>query len=93
MQLNVASIIVSAQVMDQFFVFLFKKSFALQLYPFSIVTATDTSEMFGDYGVIISLGYLVCLVLCMPMGFLNLDENIYFQVCLGWRVLVLVVGV
>lgn len=28
---------------------------------------------------VISLGYIVCAVICIPFGYLNLDENMWFQ--------------
>lgn len=28
---------------------------------------------------VISLGYLVCAIICIPFGYLNLDENMWFQ--------------
>ena len=30
-------------------------------------------------GIVITLGFIVSMVLCMPIGFLNLDENMKFQ--------------
>jgi hypothetical protein len=71
------------QVLDEVWVFLLGKSWALQLLP-SLDFVEDTEgeigeHLFGEYGVVLTLGYLSAFVICMPMGFLNLDENIYFQ--------------
>lgn len=80
--LNIASIIVCAQSMDALFVFLFKKSFQLQFHPHlgfvsGNADAINTWYSSGVYGI--TLGYIVIMALCIPMGMVNLDENIKFQ--------------
>lgn len=80
--MNIASILVSAQVMDEFIVFCFGQSYAIQFFPrFDIVVADASQAIPFEYAgsVILSLGYVTTLTMCMPMGFLNLDENIIFQ--------------
>lgn len=91
--MNIPQIIVTAQVMDQFFIFLFRQTYAIQLYPPAVITDHSTAGVpfHEDAMFIVSLGYVVSLLLCMPLGFLNLDENIYFQY-LSFGVLVGLLG-
>lgn len=79
--LNIASITVSAQVMDSFLVFIFGESYALQLIPSVKWVATSNLDFypFEESSLIITLGYLSTLVILMPAGFLDLDDNIYIQ--------------
>ncbi|KNC54154.1 uncharacterized protein AMSG_09933 [Thecamonas trahens ATCC 50062] len=77
--LNVASIIVTAQVMDQFFIRVFGKSYALAVQSGSWVESTDLATPFSGVGVVVTLGYAVVTIICLPVGFLNLSEGIYFQ--------------
>ena len=94
--------------MDQFFIFLFRQTYAIQLYPPAVITDHSTAGVpfHEDAMFIVSLGYVVSLLLCMPLGFLNLvivaygeacrliplkDENIYFQY-LSFGVLVGLLG-
>jgi hypothetical protein len=78
---NIASIIVAAQVMDDFIVYAFKHSYALRFVPpiGFITSSTDTEHPFGDAEWIITLGYMVSMVICIPFGWLNLDQNMWFQ--------------
>eukprot|EP01104_Vermistella_antarctica_P020277 TRINITY_DN8619_c0_g1_i1.p1 TRINITY_DN8619_c0_g1~~TRINITY_DN8619_c0_g1_i1.p1 ORF type:complete len:638 (-),score=100.18 TRINITY_DN8619_c0_g1_i1:47-1894(-) len=79
--MNIPQIIVTAQVMDQLFITIFNKSYALCFYPFGIIDAVASKQVpfYGEGWLILSLGYIVSLILCMPPGFLNLDDNIWFQ--------------
>eukprot|EP01095_Lingulamoeba_sp_RSL-Kostka_P006062 TRINITY_DN186_c0_g1_i1.p1 TRINITY_DN186_c0_g1~~TRINITY_DN186_c0_g1_i1.p1 ORF type:complete len:498 (-),score=105.27 TRINITY_DN186_c0_g1_i1:4-1497(-) len=81
--LNISSILVTAQVMDELLVYVFGNSYALQVWPPAFVPAVNKGDdnvvPFVDDNLVFTLGYLICMVICMPMGFLNLDENIYFQ--------------
>ena len=85
--LNVSSIIVCAQTMDFMFVS-FGWSGALEWYPhFQFVEATKTSSLStpftqsaGGFEGFISLGYLVVMTLSIPLGFMNLDDNIIIQI-------------
>jgi hypothetical protein len=71
------------QVMDQFFVFAFGRSYALQFSPsFGFVSTPSPACLespWSESGVVLTLGYLVTMATCMPLGFLNLDQNILFQ--------------
>eukprot|EP01114_Cavostelium_apophysatum_P015929 TRINITY_DN4442_c0_g1_i1.p1 TRINITY_DN4442_c0_g1~~TRINITY_DN4442_c0_g1_i1.p1 ORF type:complete len:536 (-),score=111.56 TRINITY_DN4442_c0_g1_i1:48-1655(-) len=81
--LNIASIIVCAQSMDALIVFIFKKTFTLQFRPelgFFAGDATDFNNWYNVNGSFnITLGYVLIMILCIPMGMVNLDENIKFQ--------------
>eukprot|EP00755_Sulcionema_specki_P017616 Sspe_Gene.11379::Locus_3839_Transcript_1_1_Confidence_1.000_Length_2162::g.11379::m.11379 len=88
----VTSVIESAQTMDSALIELFHKSCGLQLWSnkdadvgagkFGFVCVGDgasTSDSpFGD-SYIISIGYLVVLVLAVPLGYWNLDDNVWVQ--------------
>lgn len=79
---NIASIVVAAQVMDDFMVYAFKSSYAFDFQHFKFLKseglATDDNP-FGSHIWIISLGYIVAMAVCIPFGFLNLDDNMWFQ--------------
>eukprot|EP00667_Euglena_gracilis_P009833 EG_transcript_9990 len=89
--MNVGSIIIMAQTADQILLFLFSQSFALELYPhlgFMTETATrlaaDTLPFATDlHGapnpVVLTLGYLLSAVVFLPLGFMTLEENVFFQ--------------
>eukprot|EP00744_Colponema_vietnamica_P000269 GILI01000478.1.p1 GENE.GILI01000478.1~~GILI01000478.1.p1 ORF type:complete len:479 (-),score=119.38 GILI01000478.1:215-1579(-) len=81
---NVVSIIVGAVVMDNFICFCIGKTFALQYAPtFEIISAelTEGIEPFNGNLWSISLGFILSLIICIPLGFLNLEgkENMYMQ--------------
>jgi len=78
---NIASIIVAAQVMDGFLVYLFGKTFAVHFVPpYKWLTVTTLTERpFEAETYVLSLGYLLCMVVCIPFGYFNLDENMGFQ--------------
>ncbi|EGG18059.1 hypothetical protein DFA_06726 [Cavenderia fasciculata] len=83
---NVASIIICAQVMDSMFIFMFKKTCGLEAYPHvrwvcETVASSNSSPFNSEYYMFFTLGYLVVLVLIIPLGFLNLDDNIIVQIC------------
>lgn len=79
---NIASIVVAAQVMDDFIVYAFKSSYAFDFAHFEFLKSTGLAtddNPFGQHIWIISLGYIVAMAMCIPFGFLNLDENMWFQ--------------
>eukprot|EP01114_Cavostelium_apophysatum_P016131 TRINITY_DN4539_c0_g1_i7.p1 TRINITY_DN4539_c0_g1~~TRINITY_DN4539_c0_g1_i7.p1 ORF type:complete len:421 (-),score=88.62 TRINITY_DN4539_c0_g1_i7:615-1877(-) len=78
----ISSIIISAQTMDLTLIAIFKKTYAIEFYPhpgWTEVTnpGTETSP-FGN-SFVLSLGYVIVLVLTVPMGYFNLDDNIIIQ--------------
>lgn len=79
---NIASIVVAAQVMDDFIVYAFKSSYAFDFAHFEFLKSTGLAtddNPFGQHIWIVSLGYIVAMAMCIPFGFLNLDENMWFQ--------------
>jgi len=82
---NIASIIVCAQIMDDMLISIFKKTCGLVAYPkvewICEHTAVDSSSPFPDhYYMFFTLGYLIVMVLIIPLGLLNLDDNIIVQI-------------
>jgi len=86
MQLNnIGSIIVSTQQMDWTIMACGVPSYALELAPnFTFVatknqTANLDDSPFGD-AYVISIGFLIVLAATVPLGYLNLDDNIWVQI-------------
>jgi len=81
---NIAGIVVSTQVMDSMFVDLFHRSCGIAVYPkfeWYCVTAESSSESpFGRDVMLFTIGYLVVMAVIIPLGYLNLDDNIIIQV-------------
>jgi len=79
---NIASIVVAAQVLDDFLVYTFKASYAFDFAHGEFIKShgsfTDDNPFSGHIWTI-SLGYVIAMVICIPFGFLNLDENMWFQ--------------
>ena len=71
---NISAIILSSQTMDTTLVALFKKSFALEIYPsFGGTSSADGVQgdsPFGD-AYVISVGFAIILCLTIPMGALQ----------------------
>lgn len=79
---NVASIVVAAQVLDDFLIYAFDASFAFDFAHGEFLRSSGSytdDNPFHPHTWIISLGYIVAMVICIPFGFLNLDENMWFQ--------------
>lgn len=82
---NVASIIECAQVADEALIAIFKKSCGLQLYPHFEMQCVSTqipsdSPFDASAFYLFTIGFLLMMVIVIPMGMLNLDDNIYVQV-------------
>ncbi|GAM27241.1 hypothetical protein SAMD00019534_104160 [Acytostelium subglobosum LB1] len=82
---NIASIIVCAQVMDSMIVFIFKRTCGLEMYPHAfhwtcVDQLTGTTSPFVDMYMFFTIGYLIVLVIIIPLGFLNLEDNIIVQI-------------
>jgi hypothetical protein len=101
---NIGSIIVSTQQADWTIMAFGVPSYALELYPnFSFVhsevinfsaVGNDSSvgtadSPFGD-AYVISLGFLIVLCAAVPLGYMNLDDNIWVQI-IAANVLIFVV--
>eukprot|EP01112_Ceratiomyxa_fruticulosa_P011020 TRINITY_DN2958_c0_g1_i2.p1 TRINITY_DN2958_c0_g1~~TRINITY_DN2958_c0_g1_i2.p1 ORF type:complete len:379 (-),score=43.44 TRINITY_DN2958_c0_g1_i2:19-1155(-) len=92
--LNIASIIISAQVMDDCIIAIFKRSCGVSMYPKVAWTCVDKpgdgASPFGGTVMFVTAGYIATLGLTVPMGYLTLDENIIIQVvCFGFLLLVI----
>eukprot|EP00294_Goniomonas_avonlea_P008686 CAMPEP_0114552744 /NCGR_PEP_ID=MMETSP0114-20121206/7284_1 /TAXON_ID=31324 /ORGANISM="Goniomonas sp, Strain m" /LENGTH=411 /DNA_ID=CAMNT_0001737633 /DNA_START=40 /DNA_END=1272 /DNA_ORIENTATION=+ len=85
-----SSMVATAQVMDQFLVFMFHKTFAIAFQnggnvfvEFECTDAMKAAENcvpFADDGhFVLTLGYILTLALIMPMGLMNLEDNIVIQ--------------
>jgi hypothetical protein len=79
---NISAIILSSQTMDTTLVAMFKKSVALEIYPnfggTSTADGVSGDSPFGD-AYVISVGFIIILLLTIPMGYFNLDDNIWVQ--------------
>ncbi|PRP80111.1 hypothetical protein PROFUN_12265 [Planoprotostelium fungivorum] len=79
----ISSVVVSAQTVDIAIIAVFKKTFALELWPsFGFTYATmspgaGNSPFGSDY--VISLGFIIVLIITIPMGLFNLEDNIIVQ--------------
>eukprot|EP00038_Savillea_parva_P004283 m.135992 g.135992 ORF g.135992 m.135992 type:complete len:573 (-) comp11426_c6_seq1:40-1758(-) len=89
---NIAAMIISAQVVDRFIDKVGHASYALNFVTWKLAEShivpsegliwCDVGEHCDpehDQTWVISLGYIVCAVICIPFGYLNLDENMWFQ--------------
>jgi hypothetical protein len=93
---NIGAMIVSTQQMDWTIMAFGVPSYALEIYPNFTFTHTATLNMtsgsnqsintddsaFGD-AYVISLGFLIVLILTVPLGYANLDDNIWVQIVSG----------
>jgi hypothetical protein len=80
LSVNIASIIISAQQMDAALVAIYGTC-GIVFYPPSaqcLRNPTVPSLPFGDH-VGITLGFVVVLLVAIPMGYFNLDDNIIVQ--------------
>jgi hypothetical protein len=79
---NISAIILSSQTMDTTLVAMFKRSVALEIYPnfggTSTADGVSGDSPFGE-AYVISVGFIVILCLTIPMGYFNLDDNIWVQ--------------
>jgi len=91
---NIAAMIISAQVIDQFFSKLGGHSFALDFEHMKFIKSTgvptspwcekgyfvdDDCEVGHQLTWVISVGYLLAMGICIPFGYMNLDDNMTFQ--------------
>eukprot|EP00026_Physarum_polycephalum_P003313 Phypoly_transcript_03323.p1 GENE.Phypoly_transcript_03323~~Phypoly_transcript_03323.p1 ORF type:complete len:556 (+),score=48.61 Phypoly_transcript_03323:797-2464(+) len=82
---NIAGIVISSQVLDSMFVHLFHNTCGLELHPRlfhwdCVSHDTQDESPFGDAFMLFTIGYLVVMVVVIPLGYLNLDDNIIIQV-------------
>ena len=75
--LNIASIIVAAQVMDELFAYCYGETIGFQYTTMEIRT-TQYSDL-RDMPNAISAGFIFCMIICLPFGMSSLEENMWFQ--------------
>ena len=103
MSQNIAAIVATAQSLDTFIASaLFSETIALQLHPtVEVIRWSDKScareqdiehcQPFSEDGsLLITAGYVLSLILLLPLGLRNLEENIIVQMisCVGFCLLV-----
>jgi amino acid permease len=83
---NLANIVITSQTMDDLFLHASGKACAWPLGKPSTWLCVDnssssnvTDSLFGDQ-VVVSLGFLVTLIFSIPLGYINLEDNIGIQV-------------
>lgn len=91
----ISAIVVSAQVMDSTLLAIFHKTCGMIVKNgFSSLTNTtmgtfdcisdfqDASGSFSPFGnaYVVSLGYIIVMCVVIPLGYLNLDDNVWVQV-------------
>ena len=78
---NVAAMIVSAQLLDVFLIFTFGRSIALDYHEFPPRFITSQSSLSDPWLTqwVISLGFLISMGISIPLGYINLEENMKFQ--------------
>jgi len=82
---NIAGIVISSQVLDSMFVHLFHNTCGLEIHPRffhweCVSTGTQDESPFGNAFMLFTIGYLVVMAVVIPLGYLNLDDNIIIQV-------------
>lgn len=75
---NIASIIVVAQVFDETIIYYFNRTGAIQFYP--TFGWEWYPSMFSNNVYVLSLGFMVTLLMVIPMGYFNLDDNMIIQI-------------
>jgi len=79
---NIASIIICAQVMDSLLIFFFKKTCGVSFSRGWICVHEESpnNSPFLDEYMLFTLGFLIIIAIIIPLGFLNLDDNIIIQI-------------
>lgn len=79
---NIASIAVCAQLFDNLLIRLFHRTCGIEIYPnpslICVAEQLPTASPFSGV-MIISAGVIVALALIVPLGLMNLSENIWIQ--------------
>lgn len=92
LSVNILSILETVQVMDWTIVRIFNETCGLVLYPdhhtlnqtlgfeciFPADVCSHSNSPFGN-SMVISVGFVVIIVLIIPMGYFNLEDNIFIQ--------------
>ncbi|RIB15126.1 hypothetical protein C2G38_2320488 [Gigaspora rosea] len=82
--LIISSIVISAQTMDSLIISLFGKTCGIGIYPTSgfycVTTQSSIGSPFGSAYVLMTIGYFIALVMVIPLGILELVDNIVVQI-------------
>ncbi|KAF2077551.1 hypothetical protein CYY_001169 [Polysphondylium violaceum] len=90
---NIASIVICAQSLDQFFVFCFKKTFAFTFHPtFGFQSVPDANIFYSSGYVCITMGYLIICAVSIPTSFMNLNDNVKIVQTLSFVFLFVLIG-
>jgi len=90
--INLASIVICAQSLDSFIAFMFGKTFALELSPnFQLIEVADSMDLYNANIWVLSLGYLIVMLMCVPMSVINLGDNIAIQAA-SFVMLIVLIG-
>jgi hypothetical protein len=84
---NVAAMIVSAQLLDVLIIFTCGRSVALDYHVFPPAFITSEKSLADPWLTqwVISAGFLISMAIAIPLGYINLEENMKFQVRTGFR--------
>lgn len=77
--LNIAAIVVSAQVVDELLIWMFGGTFALSIPGLADSFFASYSDLNQLPFLCITSGYVVLTVILLPLGLLSLDENMFVQ--------------
>jgi len=82
---NVAAIIECSQVADSAVIAVFHKTCGMRLYPsFGVecvsTEATSDSPFSANSYYLFTIGFILMMIVVIPLGLLNLDDNIYIQI-------------
>ncbi|CAG8598790.1 5394_t:CDS:2, partial [Scutellospora calospora] len=82
--LIISSIIISAQTMDSLSISVFGKTCGIGIYPtrgfFCVSEQSSIGSPFGSSFMLLTIGYFVTLVTVVPLGVMELADNIKVQV-------------
>jgi amino acid permease len=74
---NIASIVICAQSIDQFVIYVGGHTYALEFWPsFGFHSFSDITVLYSSAVLTMSLGYIIIMLMCIPMSMLNLDDNV-----------------
>lgn len=79
----ISSVIISAQTTDLILIAIFNWTGALEIYPHpGLVDVREASLHASPFGssLVISLGFVIVLLVAVPFGYWNLDDNIKLQI-------------
>ena len=83
---NISQIVESAQVLDYLLLRIFNTTCGLELSPLPSFECIEfnadqtlADSPFGSTEIVISLGMVLTFVISLPLGYVNLDDNIWFQ--------------